>query len=199
MSKVDDVRNCRQKRKLDLIKVLGGKCQICGFDLFPSALEFHHENPEEKEYSLSNRTLTLEQDLKEIKKCFLLCANCHRGVHNNYYQNPKNHIFIEEIAQKLIQEKEELAIKHYKYCKDCGKEIDSGAIRCQKCAAIAQRKAVRPNREELKDMIRELPFTQIGKGFGVSDNAVRKWCINVGLPSKRTDIKAISDEDWKNI
>lgn len=120
MSKVDDVRNCRQKRKLDLIKVLGGKCQICGFDLFPSALEFHHENPEEKEYSLSNRTLTLEQDLKEIKKCFLLCANCHRGVHNNYYQNPKNHIFIEEIAQKLIQEKEELMIKHYKYCKDCG-------------------------------------------------------------------------------
>lgn len=80
-----------------------------------------------------------------------------------------------------------------------GKEIDSEAVRCQKCAAIAQRKTVRPDREELKDMIRELPFTQIGKGFGVSDNAVRKWCDTEKLPRKSKEIKSYSDEEWSKL
>jgi len=48
-------------------------------------------------------------------------------------------------------------------------------------------------------MIRTTPFLQIGKKYNVSDNAVRKWCINYGLPSKKSDIKNISDEDWVNI
>jgi uncharacterized protein YjcR len=43
----------------------------------------------------------------------------------------------------------------------------------------------RPNRDELKQLIRTLPFTKIGKMFGVSDNAIRKWCNAYNLPRKK--------------
>lgn len=54
-------------------------------------------------------------------------------------------------------------------------------------------------REQLKELIRFKPFTQIGKDFGVSDNAVRKWCKSYNLPTKTSDIKSINSNDWINL
>jgi hypothetical protein len=48
----------------------------------------------------------------------------------------------------------------------------------------------------LKKLIRTKPFTQIGKQFNVSDNAIRKWCVSENLPTKKTEINKYSDEDW---
>lgn len=85
-------------------------------------------------------------------------------------------------------------------CKKCGRPLStSGAEYCQSCIHEFQRKCAWPSREELKELIRNMPFLQIGKKYNVSDNAVRKWCINYSLPSKKKDIKAISDENWSNI
>lgn len=54
-------------------------------------------------------------------------------------------------------------------------------------------------REELKKLIRTSSFLQIGKMYGVSDNAIRKWCDKYDLPRRRQDIKAYSDEEWAKI
>lgn len=89
--------------------------------------------------------------------------------------------------------------KKKKYCIDCGKEIDLTATRCIKCAHILQRKAERPSREELKKLIRTMPFTKIGEKFGVSDNTIRKWCDAENLPRKASDIKSYSDKEWELI
>ena len=62
-----------------------------------------------------------------------------------------------------------------------------------------QRKVERPNREQLKSLIRTTAFRKIGKDYGVTDNTIRKWCIAYNLPSKTTEINKISDEDWINI
>lgn len=51
-------------------------------------------------------------------------------------------------------------------------------------------------REELKNLIRTTPFTKIAANFGVSDNAIRKWCIKFNLPSKSREIKKYSEEEW---
>jgi hypothetical protein len=48
-------------------------------------------------------------------------------------------------------------------------------------------------------MIRKLPFTAIGSMYGVSDNAIRKWCKAVNLPSTKKDISMYSDLEWANI
>lgn len=68
---------------------------------------------------------------------------------------------------------------------------------CQKCLHEKQRRTNWPTREELKKLIREKPFLQIGKIFDVSDNAIRKWCKYYNLPYKSKDIKGYSDKEWK--
>jgi hypothetical protein len=57
----------------------------------------------------------------------------------------------------------------------------------------------RPAREELKQLIRTKSFTQIGRDFNVTDNAIRKWCRAENLPSKKSEINKISEERWKEI
>lgn len=72
------------ERKLELIKFFNSECKICGYKRNLSALEFHHINPSEKEFTLDSRHLSgrkWETLIEESKKCILLCANCHRQHH----------------------------------------------------------------------------------------------------------------------
>ena len=65
--------------KLKAIEYLGGKCKICGYHRLPQALEFHHLDRDKKEFGLGlPHTRSWERIKKEIDKCELLCANCHR-------------------------------------------------------------------------------------------------------------------------
>lgn len=81
------ITSIRHALKKALIQYKGGKCEICGYDKCLSALEFHHLNPQEKEFSLSDYTsgmnVNVEKAFAEVEKCSLLCANCHREVHYN--------------------------------------------------------------------------------------------------------------------
>lgn len=65
--------------------------------------------------------------------------------------------------------------------------------------SFLKRTVERPNRQELKKLIRKYPFTKIGEMYGVSDNAVRKWCDFEKLPRKKREINAYSDEEWEKI
>jgi len=65
--------------------------------------------------------------------------------------------------------------------------------------SIKNRTVERPNREEFKKIIREKSFLQIGKIFGVSDNAIRKWCNYYNLPRHKREINNMTDEEWELI
>ena len=61
------------------------KCERCGFD-HPAALDFHHKDPTQKSFGISaNKHIDKEKVLDEIKKCEVLCANCHRVEHATHY------------------------------------------------------------------------------------------------------------------
>ena len=75
---------------------------------------------------------------------------------------------------------------------------DNSSGLCIDCYKQSNNKK-KPSREELKILIRTLPFTQIGEKYNVSDNAIRKWCDNYNLPRRVSDIKKYSEEEWKNI
>ena len=69
---------------LSLIKKRrGGKCEVCGYDRCIKALEFHHLDPNEKEFTISNERIKIKEAIEESTKCVMLCANCHREVHDN--------------------------------------------------------------------------------------------------------------------
>ncbi len=73
------VRKSEQKQRA--ITFAGGCCQLCGYDTYNGALEFHHLDPSEKDFQVNQRLRSWENIKKEIGKCILLCANCHREVH----------------------------------------------------------------------------------------------------------------------
>ncbi len=71
------------ERKLYFIRLLGGKCQECGYSENLAALSFHHKSG--KEYKLDSRSLSnrgLQTMRDEVAKCELLCGNCHMRLHN---------------------------------------------------------------------------------------------------------------------
>lgn len=54
-------------------------------NLHRAALEFHHKNPEDKDFAIGgNMNRGWEFVKKELYKCILLCSNCHRIQHNKY-------------------------------------------------------------------------------------------------------------------
>ena len=76
-------REHRLNMKKKMIEYLGGKCNKCNYSKCNDALEFHHKNPSNKGFNISNYGNKSFKNLKdELDKCILLCANCHRELHN---------------------------------------------------------------------------------------------------------------------
>jgi predicted nucleic acid-binding Zn ribbon protein len=72
-------------RKLALVQDAGGCCSLCGYRKNLAALVFHHTSPDGKDTELDIRSLSnrkLEKVMSEIRKCILVCANCHAELHN---------------------------------------------------------------------------------------------------------------------
>lgn len=191
------VCNFTKNRKLNLISVFHGKCGLCGFDDFPEALEFHHVDPSQKSFQLSSNNMkSLAEQLKEAKKCFLVCSNCHKGIHAGHLKVPENYTdyYDEQIAQYLLDELQKLKENKKHYCKDCNKLIWATSIRCKKCSQLAQRKQKRPSKEELLRLIKTQSFTSIGKLYDVSDNTIRKWCRTYNLPTNRKELNELLNQ-----
>ena len=201
MATTQQVLKSDQRKKLRLVNSLGGKCCICGYNKCLSALEFHHKNPNEKDFSISaNAHIAFEKALQEAKKCILVCANCHREIHAGLIENIDQYeCFDEQAAKNEIEKLNQIKTKQLNFCKDCGKEISYGATRCVECSKKHSRKAERPDRETLKQLIRTKPFTQIAKDYDVTDNAIRKWCKSMNLPSTKKQIQIYSNEEWDKI
>jgi hypothetical protein len=73
----------QQNLKKEMINYKGGECQVCGYSRYQGALEFHHTNPNLKDFNISNlKHYKLDEVVKEeLDKCVLVCSNCHREIH----------------------------------------------------------------------------------------------------------------------
>lgn len=79
------VTDLKRSKKLRAIELKGGKCSMCGGIFPPCVYDFHHIIPQKRKITWGSQFLNWSWDKveKEINKCILLCANCHRLLHHN--------------------------------------------------------------------------------------------------------------------
>ena len=195
---VEAVRLWRVRTKEKLLVALGGECWVCGYSKCSDALCFHHVDPRAKEFNLTLRDgKSLVRLLSEAEKCALLCTNCHAEVHAG------------STRLDLLDVRTRLGVKHpllgtgslaqlvelravnsdypgsspggtaRKVCVDCGSPCSG--TRCRSCHYLSRRKSSRPSKAELSDLLGSESWCALGRRYGVSDNAVRKWARQYGL------------------
>jgi hypothetical protein len=83
----------RFAKKEEIRNKFGGKCQICSYDKCQSVLSFHHLPGTNKKFTISDaivRKRKSDQELvEELKKCILVCANCHGEIHAGIAEIPE--------------------------------------------------------------------------------------------------------------
>jgi hypothetical protein len=79
---VERVTEWRRRLKKRAVDYLGGKCVICGYDKYVGSMVFHHRE-ENKSFGVSGHgnTRSWKRVVEELKKCDLLCLNCHSELH----------------------------------------------------------------------------------------------------------------------
>lgn len=72
------------REEIDEYKILIG-CKNCGYNEHACVLDFHHLNEDDKFMTVAKMINNKRKNVliqQEINKCTILCANCHRLVHN---------------------------------------------------------------------------------------------------------------------
>jgi len=78
--RIKDKLRAQQRSTLIATKKSVG-CQICK-ESESVCLDLHHLNPNEKDFGIAHyRNASIDKITDEMKKCIVLCANCHRKVH----------------------------------------------------------------------------------------------------------------------
>lgn len=147
-------RRSDMKSWVNSLKV--GPCHDCRNEFNPWQMDFDHREPSSKSECVS-RMIQLgaskDRILKEIEKCDLVCANCHRDrTHKRGYSNAP-------VAQRIMRRSTEPDI--------VGSNPTGGAKW--------------PDESTLKEMIWRVPASTIAEMLGVSGSAVKKRCKKLGL------------------
>lgn len=204
----------RTKIKEELVKYKGGKCERCGYDKCINALEFHHLDPSEKEFSISKYSvLSIEKLKKEVDKCVLVCANCHREIHFEIEEEKRKeaeeiekNIYAEILSNRDVYGNIQIS-KSYKYLESAGILSDMEQNMDRKDIfskyhinnrtfnkflkennlkySKTNRPEITPTKEELIELLKNKSKSDIGKIYGVTCSAVIKWCKKYKLFNKK--------------
>ncbi len=89
-----DVKKYWRKKAREYLSIaFGGKCTICGYDKTIAALDYHHINPDEKDFVLSKAMRNgsaWSKIVAEARKCTIVCCRCHREIHAGVTQLSDN-------------------------------------------------------------------------------------------------------------
>lgn len=200
-----------------LVKKRGHKCECCGNSEWlkmPIKLEVHHRDGDKRNCTEENLQLL-------CPNCHSFTDNYGiKNLHNSFISDEQILATIptkknirqvltqlgmsdaganyNRIKQLLIDNADvHFQAEEKQVCQICGFPISQDAIYCIHCAQQNRRVVERPSKDELKTMIRNETFVSIGRKYGVSDNAIRKWCDFYGLPKKKSEIKKYTNEQWE--
>jgi hypothetical protein len=162
------------KRKIKFIELSGGCCKLCGYNKNVAAFEFHHRDPNQKDYQLDMRKLSntsMVKLIEEVEKCDLLCSNCHREIHSPDLEISNVKLLIQSVDDSITDVKEIGKPK----CLDCGCDINYTHKRCVSCNNKNKRRSERPSLDVLLSEIEEYSQEWCAKKYGVSRSSIRRW------------------------
>ena len=75
----------------------GQSCVVCGEDS-SECIDLHHVDPSVKEGTISQMINRWSWDRiqEEIKKCIIVCSNCHRKIHSGRIESPVSSVGLEQ-------------------------------------------------------------------------------------------------------
>ena len=174
MSNSKQVVSWLKRTKERMVKSFGSKCCVCGKTYPVEVFDFHHIDPNKKTFKISGKTISWVRMAGELRKCVMVCSNCHRMIHSGYSAVPEDASrFDEDFAARRTR-----AIKkrHYNKCPVCnGDKLVERKWCSAKCRSIGRRKVERPSKGQLIELMKTGSWSSLGRMFCVSDNAVRKW------------------------
>ena len=112
----EDPKEYRTNLRKFLYDNAGGVCSNCE-ETDSNCLEFHHINPNNKEFAISkaiSHRWSVKKIIPEVKKCALLCRNCHREHHQGLNVNVKKINISEKDVMVFIDQ-----FGNKKRCKFC--------------------------------------------------------------------------------
>jgi hypothetical protein len=175
-----NIKNWRKRTKSRMIAAMGGECVCCGYDRCLSALEFHHIDRTQKSFSFGNwHVCRWAEIIEELKKCVLVCANCHREVEEGAKELPKILPIFDE-SYTVLEKHQKSIKKHSPRNCFCGSLFEPNSPSQKFCSVVCSKKfhrkvQNRPSIETLKTLLETNSFEALGRRYGVSGNAVRKW------------------------
>lgn len=177
----DDVNSHRQRQNIlyDKVKCT---CQQCGYNKNKKMLDIHHYDHNHQNNKCDN-----------LRVLCVWCHTKHHRLQEEYtlpviisFEQMQKEIDIFHMTRERTKSEKPIFLKICEKCKEDFETSNQKQRYCSHiCSSFCKRKVQRPEQEKLIQLIKFFPLTTIGKQFGVSDNAVRKWAKGYNLDIKR--------------
>lgn len=182
MTNTQKVLNWRLRTKQRMVDAFGGKCGICEYKKYIGGLEFHHLISEEKERGVAGMIVNpaaWHKIVHELRKCVCLCSRCHREIHGEVTQLPRD---IKRFDESFADYKKAYE-KEMNPCPICQKPKWAGQQTCSYECAAKKAWKVDWSSVDLYDLyvVKKTPKITIAAIVGCSDAAVNKRLKKLNL------------------
>lgn len=157
--------------------------------------------PKDSIIGIINDLETTDMYHKEIASKWNISVEMVQGINTGRYWYQENKTYPLQTKHKSNSQHKSsnrtaLDKKEY-FCAKCHGPITAKAELCVACARLQSRKVERPTATDLYNYLIEIKgnFSAASRFYGVSDNAIRKWCKSYGIPASSTEYKKITSQE----
>ena len=167
----DKVKRWRDRTKSRMVESMGGKCQCCGYDTHTAALAFHHIDPSQKDIKFGDARAnpsSWSKIVAELKKCILVCHNCHSEIHAGVRAIPDSFATFNEDFADFKK------VSDYDSCPVCSKQKPVGQKFCSHACAQRNSRKVDWDSIDLIALLDKHGIRELENMLGVSNAAIYK-------------------------